>query len=147
MAEQMDQQRSNNIRDLLLHVRWHIAVAKVRIYCFTYLINQASSELLIFCYTGCFFYWSAQISVLKRKMFFQPKRIFCTSKISWNRISDWLPIVFHFGTENWADQSKKHPTFLFSISEEHSNTTNKKITLVACRAGDLVNLHSILHQG
>ena len=36
-------------------------------------------------------------------------RIFCTSRISWNRISDWLPIVFHFGTENWADQSKKPP--------------------------------------
>ena len=33
-------------------------------------------------------------------------RIFCTLKISWNRISDWLPIVFHFGTENWEEQLK-----------------------------------------
>ena len=30
-------------------------------------------------------------------------------RISWNRISDWLSIVFHFGTENWADQLKKPP--------------------------------------
>ena len=60
---------------------------------------------------GVFFYWSDQISVLKRKKknVFQPTRIFCTSKISWNRISDWLPIVFHFGTENWEEQLKKHP--------------------------------------
>ena len=36
-------------------------------------------------------------------------RIFCTLRISWNRISDWLSIVFHFGTENWADQLKKPP--------------------------------------
>ena len=33
----------------------------------------------------------------------QPMRIFCTSKILWNGISDWLPIVFHFGTENWEE--------------------------------------------
>ena len=35
--------------------------------------------------------------------------IFCTSRISWNRISDWLPIVFNFGTENWEEQLKKAP--------------------------------------
>ena len=39
-------------------------------------------------------------------------RIFCTSRISWNRISDWLPIVFHFGTENWEEQLKKAPCTL-----------------------------------
>ena len=32
--------------------------------------------------------------------------------ISWNRISDWLPIVFYFGTENWEEQLKKHPVCL-----------------------------------
>ena len=37
----------------------------------------------------------------------QPMRIFCTSRISWKGISDWLPIVFHFGTENWEEQLKK----------------------------------------
>ena len=36
-------------------------------------------------------------------------RIFCTSRISWKRISDWLPIVFHFGTENLEEQFKKTP--------------------------------------
>ena len=45
----------------------------------------------------------------KKKNVVQPTRIFCTSRISWNRISDWLPIVFHFGTENWEEQLKKHP--------------------------------------
>ena len=38
-----------------------------------------------------------------------PTRIFCRSKIYWNRISHWLPIIFHFGTENWEEQLKKHP--------------------------------------
>ena len=57
--------------------------------------------------TGCFCNCSAQISVLKRKNVFQPTRIFCTLRISWNRISDWLPIAFRFGTENWEEQLKK----------------------------------------
>ena len=30
----------------------------------------------------------------KKKNVGQPTRIFCTSRISWNRISGWLPIVF-----------------------------------------------------
>ena len=52
-----------------------------------------------------------QISVLKRKTLFQPTGIFCTSRISWKIISDWLPNVFLFGTENWEEQFKKHPVF------------------------------------
>ena len=40
----------------------------------------------------------------KNKNVVQPIRIFSSSRISWNRISDWLPIVFHFGTENWEEQ-------------------------------------------
>ena len=39
-------------------------------------------------------------------------RIFRTLRISWNRISDWLPIVFHFGTENWEEQLKKTTLYL-----------------------------------
>ena len=39
----------------------------------------------------------------KKKNVVQPTRNFCTSRVSWNRISDWLPIVFHFGTENWEE--------------------------------------------
>ena len=27
------------------------------------------------------------------------------------QVSDWLPIVFHFGTENWEEQLKKHPVY------------------------------------
>ena len=49
----------------------------------------------------------------KMKNVVQPTRIFCTSRISWNRISDWLPIIFHFGTENWEEQLKKAPCSLF----------------------------------
>ena len=51
---------------------------------------------------------SARISMLKRKTLFNQQGLLCTSRISWNRISDWLPIVFHFGTENWEEQLKKH---------------------------------------
>ena len=47
----------------------------------------------------------------KKKNVVQPTQIFCTSRISQNRISDWLPIVFHFGTENWEEQLKKHPVY------------------------------------
>ena len=47
-----------------------------------------------------------------KKNVVQPMRIFCTSKISWNRISDWLPVVFHFGTESWEEQLKNHPVSL-----------------------------------
>ena len=36
-------------------------------------------------------------------------RIFCSSRISWIRISDWLPISFHFGTENLNEQLKIPP--------------------------------------
>ena len=50
----------------------------------------------------------------------------------------------------WFVEKYNPITFLFSISEEQSNTTNKDYFdlpfLVACRAGDLVNLHSTLHQ-
>ena len=45
----------------------------------------------------------------KKKSVVQLTRIFCTSRISWNRMSDWLLIFFHFGTENLEEQLKKHP--------------------------------------
>ena len=66
----------------------------------------------ILIYTGCFF-----LTVppkFKNKNIVQPTRIFCTSRISWNRISDWLPIVFHFGTENWEEQFKKPPCISYT---------------------------------
>ena len=44
----------------------------------------------------------------KKKNNGQPTRIFCTSKISWNKISDWLPIIFDFGSVNWEEQLKKN---------------------------------------
>ena len=46
-------------------------------------------------------------------------RIFCTSRISWNKTSDWLPIVFHFGTEKWEEQLKKHPVELTKGIDDH----------------------------
>ena len=42
-------------------------------------------------------------------------RIFCTLRISWNRVSDFLSTVFHFGTENKADQLKKPPC-IYNVS-------------------------------
>ena len=51
--------------------------------------------------TGWFFNLFRPKFRAKKKNVAQPRRIFCTSRISWNRISDWLSIVFHFGTENW----------------------------------------------
>ena len=52
--------------------------------------------------TGWFFNLFRPKFRAKKKNVVQPRRIFCTSRISWNRFSDWLPIVFHFGTENWG---------------------------------------------
>ena len=53
--------------------------------------------------------------IAKKKNFVQPTRIFCTSRISWNRISDWLPIVFNFDTENWEEEFKKPPSITLQI--------------------------------
>ena len=74
---------------------------------------------------GVFFNSSAQIS---KKSVVQPTRIFCTSRISWNRISDWLPIIFHFGTENWEEQLKNHPVSIHvSILTNLYNNLKKSI--------------------
>ena len=59
--------------------------------------------------TGWFFNLFRPKFRAKKKNVVQPRRIFCTSRISWNRISDWLSIVFHFGTENWEGQLKEPP--------------------------------------
>ena len=74
--------------------------------------------------TGCFFNCSAQISVLKRKTLFSQQGSFFTSRISWNRMSDWLPIIFHFGTENWEEQLKKSTLYFLWF---HQDNYNKKI--------------------
>ena len=64
-------------------------------------------------------------------------RIFCTLRISWIRISDWLPIVFHFGTENWKEQLKKHPvwgrTWGRSLTNAVSATTLALELLISTR--------------
>ena len=51
---------------------------------------------------------AAEVGIETSENVVQPTRIFCTSGISWNRVSDWLPIIFHFGTENWEEQLKNH---------------------------------------
>ena len=53
----------------------------------------------------------------------QPTRIFCTSRISWSRISDWMPIVFHFGTENWEEQFKKNTLYICIFTYEWGSKT------------------------
>ena len=59
--------------------------------------------------TGWFFNLFRPKFRAKKKNVAQLRRIFCTSKISWHRISDWLSIVFHFGTGNWKGQLKEPP--------------------------------------
>ena len=48
----------------------------------------------------------------------QPTRSFFTLKISWKTSPGWLKLVFHFGTENRADQLKKPPCIMFLFSVE-----------------------------
>jgi hypothetical protein len=50
--------------------------------------------------------------------------VFCTLRISWNRISDWLPIVFHFGTENWEEQLKKAPCIYDNPDKQDDDDEN-----------------------
>ena len=76
---------------------------------------KGGPKALLWCkiiYRVVFCNCSAQISVLKRKTLFNQRGSFVHRE--WNRISDWLPIVFHFGTENWEEQLKNPPC----ISEE-----------------------------
>ena len=42
----------------------------------------------------------------------QPTRSFFTLKISWKTSPGWLQLVFHFGTEDRADQLKKPPCMM-----------------------------------
>ena len=55
---------------------------------------------------------AAEVGIETSENVVQPTRIFCTSGISWNRVSDWLPIIFHFGTENWEEQLKKTTLYI-----------------------------------
>ena len=48
----------------------------------------------------------------------QPTRSFFTLKISWKTSPGWLQLVFHFGTEDRADQLKKPPCMLKIFSQE-----------------------------
>ena len=47
-------------------------------------------------------------------------------RISWNRISDWLPIVFHFGTENWEEQLKKSTLYEVVLSYQVKHVEDQK---------------------
>ena len=48
-------------------------------------------------------------------------------RISWNRISDWLPIVFHFSTENWEEQLKKSPCINILLTVETGFQTQSQL--------------------
>ena len=47
----------------------------------------------------------------------QPTRSFFILKISWKCSPGWLQLVFHFGTENRADQLKNHPVHVIFCQE------------------------------
>ena len=47
-------------------------------------------------------------------------RIFCTLRISWNKISDWPPIIFQFGSKNWDEQFEKPPCMYVQIQLQYS---------------------------
>ena len=48
----------------------------------------------------------------------QPTRSFFTLKISWKTSPGWLQLVFHFGTENRADQLKKPPCITYKTQKQ-----------------------------
>ena len=60
-------------------------------------------------YAGLFVNCSAQISVLKRKTLFNQRGSFVHQEFHGTETLIGCPSFFHFGTENWADQSKNHP--------------------------------------
>ena len=60
----------------------------------------------------------------KKKNVVQPTRIFCTSRISWNRMSDWLPIVFSFWYWKLGGTVKKTPCMYTPEICQFRNTTS-----------------------
>ena len=69
----------------------------------------------------------------KKKNVVQPTRIICTSRISWNIISDWLPIIFHFGTENWEEQLKKHPVYILMREKNYTFFSGSSLSYYSSR--------------
>ena len=58
-------------------------------------------------------------------------------RITWKRISDWLPIVFHFGTEDRDEQLKKAPCILFYLlSIRWRKTKTAALTLTFFSGGE-----------
>ena len=75
---------------------------------------------------GGFFNWSARFSVPKWKKLAQPTRSSFTLKISWKTSPGWPQLVFHFGTENRADQLKKNTLYMSRPWEMKSRTLRCK---------------------
>ena len=58
-------------------------------------------------------------------------------RITRKRISDWLPIVFHFGTEDRDEQLKKAPCILFELlSIRWRKTKTATLTLTFFSGGE-----------
>ena len=55
----------------------------------------------------------------------QPTRSFFTLKISWKTSPGWLQLVFHFGTENRADQLKKTPCIYLHMFQRCQGKSSK----------------------
>ena len=56
----------------------------------------------------------------------QPTRSFFTLKISWKTSPGWLQLIFHFGTEDRADQLKKN-TLYYSIRKLIESVMSKRL--------------------
>ena len=60
-------------------------------------------------YTGCFFNCLPDFQYQNEKNLLSQRGAFLHWKFCEKTIPGWLQLVFHFGTENWADQLKKPP--------------------------------------
>ena len=92
-------------------------------------LYATSAKIALFIQGG-FFNWSARFSVPKWKQkIAQPTRSFFTLKILWKTSPGWLQLVFHFGTEDRADQLKKIPCiYHLKPTQKHfpfQNATNQ----------------------
>ena len=69
----------------------------------------------------------------------QPTRSFFTSKISWKTSPGWLQLVFHFGTENRADQLKKPPCIIHILNMDHPVVSIEN-ALQLCKVGRFLTI-------
>ena len=52
-------------------------------------------------------------------------------RISWNRISDWLSIVFHFGTKNWEELLIEHCVDIDNVQLREMNVMGWQVVMMS----------------